>query len=145
MVFKSTEWEYTNMATETEYTPVEAGDQYLYIQDATYYPDACHYDIEFKSLSNGAVFRIRYFMLTKEGKQNGFTGKVLHTLGKAINNEDVVLAPADIIGAVVRANVQFTVPKTEGGKAYPKVEEFHAVPEDLLQYSGKPDQYFLPE
>ena len=73
------------MATETEYTPVEAGDQYLYIQDATYYPDACHYDIEFKSLSNGAVFRIRYFMLTKEGKQNGFTGKVLHTLGKAIN------------------------------------------------------------
>lgn len=142
MTFESTEWEFSNMSTETEFAQPEAGDQYLRIESASYDPDAAHMDINFKSLGNGAEFRIRYFMLTKNGNQNGFTGRVLRTLGKAVNNEDKVLAPCDIEGAVVRANVQFTVPKEEGGKSYPKIEEFLPVPKDLLEYSGKPDQYF---
>lgn len=145
MTFESTDWEFSNMSTETEYTQPEAGDQYLFIKHAEYDPDSARMDIEFRSLSNGAEFRVRFFMLTKEGKQNGFTGRVLRTLGKAINNEDKVLAPSDITGAVVRANVAFTVPKEEGGKSYPKIEEFLPVPEDLVQYSEKPDQYFLKE
>ncbi len=145
MTFESTDWEYSNMSTETAFTAPEAGDQYLYIENAMYDPDACHMDIEFKSLGNGASFRIRYFMLTKTGQQNGYTGRVLRSLGKAINNEDKVLAPGDIVGAVVRANVTFTIPKEEGAKTYPKIEEFLPVPQDLMEYSDKKDQYFLTE
>lgn len=145
MTFESTDWEYSNMTTETEFAQPEAGDQYLLIKHATYDPDSAHMDIEFVSLANGASFRIRFFMLTKEGKQNGFTGRVLRTLGKAVNNEDKVLAPGDIIGAVVRANVMFTTPKEEGGKSYPKVEEFLPVPKDLMDFSEKPDQYFIED
>ena len=142
MTFESTDWEYSNMTTETEFAQPEAGDQYLYIKGATFDPDAAHMDINFKSLGNGAEFRIRYFMLTKNGSQNGFTGRVLRTLGRAVNNEDKVLAPSDITGAVVRANVMFTTPKEDGGKSYPKIEEFLPVSKDLAEYSDKPDQYF---
>ncbi len=142
MTFESTDWEYSNMSTETEFAQPEAGDQYLYIDSAVYDPDNARMDINFKSLSNGAEFRVRYFMLTKNGNQNGFTGRVLRSLGKAINNEDKVLAPCDIEKAVVRANVMFTAPKEEGGKAYPKIEEFLPVSKDLAEYSGRPDQYF---
>jgi len=142
MTFESKDWEFSNMSTETEFVQPEAGDQYLYIESASYDPDSAHMDINFRSLGNGAEFRIRYFMLTKNGNQNGFTGRVLRTLGKAVNNEDKVLAPSDIEGAVVRANVMFTTPKEEGGKSYPKIEEFLPVSKDLAEFSGKPDQYF---
>lgn len=145
MTFESTDWEFSNMTDVADFIQVEPGDQYLYIESATYDPEACNMDINFKSLTNGATFRIRYFMLTKEGKQNSFTGRVLKSLGRAINDEDKVLAPCDIEGAVVRANVQMTVPKEEGGKSYPKVEEYLPIDESIMQYSGKPDQYFLKE
>ena len=145
MTFESTDWEFSDMPTETEFVQPEAGDQYLYIKNAMYNPDAYQMDIEFKSLTNGAEFRVRYFMLTKEGKKNGFTGKVLRTLGVAVNNEDKVLAPNDIVGAVVRANVQFTMPKADNGKSYPKIEEFLPVSESLIEYSDKKDQYFLTD
>ena len=143
MTFESTAWKYSDMTTETEFAQPIAGDQYLFIKAASFDPDAEHMDIEFQSLANGADFRIRFFMLTKEGKQNGFTGRVLKTLGRAINNEDKVLAPCDIIGAVVRANVTFTTPKDLNARAYPKVEEFLPVPEDLMEFSEKKDQYFI--
>ena len=142
MTFESKEWEYSNMSTETEFAQPEAGDQYLYIDSVAYDRDNARLDINFRSLANGAEFRVRYFMLTKNGNQNGFTGKVLRSLGKAINNEDKVLAPEDTVGAVVRAVVSFTVPKEEGGKSYPKIEEFFPVPKDLMDFSSKKDQYF---
>ena len=145
MTFEPTEWEFSNMIDTPDFIQVETGDQYLYIESAEYDPNSCVMDVNFKSLSNGATFRIRYFMLTKEGKQNSFTGRVLRTMGKAICGKDIVLAPCDIINAVVRANVQMTVPKEEGGKSYPRIEEYLPIDEEIMQYSGKPDQYFVKE
>ena len=141
MVFESKDWEFSNMTAEN--TQPEEGDQYLLIQSAMYNPDTAQMDINFKSLSNDATFRIRYFMLTKQGNHNGFTARVLRSLGKAVNNEDKVLAPCDIEGAVVRANVKFTVPKNEGDKTYPTIEEYLPIPEEVLGFSEKPDQYCI--
>lgn len=142
MTFESTDWEFSNMTDKIEFVQVEPGDQYLRIESAVFDPDAYTMDINFESLTNGAKFRIRYFFKTKEGKDNGFTGRVLKTLGMAVNNENKVLPPCDIEGAVVRANVQMTQPKEEGGKSYPKVEEYLPITEEIMQYSLKPDQYY---
>ena len=142
MTFESTDWEFSNMTDKIEFVQVEPGDQYLRIESAVFDPDAYTMDINFESLTNGAKFPIRYFFKTKEGKDNGFTGRVLKSLGKAINNENKVLPPGDIEGAVVRANVQMTQPREEGGKSYPKVEEYLPITEEIMQYSLKPDQYY---
>ena len=145
MTFDSTKWEYSDMTDTVEFTQPEAGDQYLLIEEAVYDPDGAHMDIRFKSLANGAGFRLRYFFLTKDGKQNGFTGKVLKSLGRAINNEDVVLAPCDIIGAVVRANVILPPAKEPGAKVYPRIDEYLPIPEEMMMYSTKADQYYETE
>ncbi len=145
MVFKSTDWEYSDMPTEGEFSQPEAGDQYLLIEKAEYDPTQEVTDIFFQSLLNSAQFRVRYYMKTKDGQKNWYTGKTLHSLGKAINNEDKALAPCDIIGAVVRATVNFTTPKVEGGKSYPVIDEFQPITEDIMEYSQKPEQYYLAE
>lgn len=142
MTFKSTDWEFSNMPSEAAGPMV--GEHYLVIEHAEY-DGFGHMDISFKSITDESSFRIRYFMFTKAGEPNTYTGRVLKSLGRAVNNEDKPLAPVDLEGAIVCGDVTYTVPKKDGDKAYPKIEEFRPVSKEFAEYSAKPDQYFYDE
>ena len=72
MTFTPKEFKYSNIDdTKLQRFPsVEAGPQFLIIENATYDPETEIFDVMFRSLSNEAKFRIRSFMLGKDGKPN---------------------------------------------------------------------------
>lgn len=163
MTFTPKEFKYANIDETTlqRFPSVESGLQYLLIQNATYNEETEVYDVMFKSLANEATFRIRTFMVNKDNKPNYMSVHWHNSLGYACCGVRTSLAPEDLIGCVVMADVQlkpnwkdekkYKEEMESTGKSdvplYPTIsaESIEPIPEDMMAYSERPDQFFVPQ
>jgi hypothetical protein len=146
MVFKVTEWEFSNVVDATT-IPVQEGAQYLSITDVIYRADQDEYTLYVKSLQNDAEFTLRYWLTARDQGgaliPNSKSRGTLVSLGIALAGEPIGIPnPVDIIGGVVLADVTLSKPNDKGAQ-YPRVYSFQAVPEDIAILSSI-DQYYIP-
>lgn len=146
MVFKTTEWEFSNEVDCREIDP-ETGVQFLQILDASCNKEKGIYTITFQSLTNNAIFDINYWLYARDeggaeipnAKQRG----TLISLGKALAGVPIGIPnPVDIKGGVVSADVVYSNP-TPDGKTYPRIYRYSPVPEDIA-ICATIEQYYLP-
>ena len=162
-------WEYSNM-NEEDYKPtfktVEAGEQYIYIDDAQFDKDTKKYVFELTSLAEtGGSFKIFQNLTKKDGSTNYFGLKWLNALGFACSGYKTVLQADEMTGCVFIGNVtlepSFQDKKkwendmaTKGVsdvKLYPVIDpdSIRPVPKEIVEEfsthvdeNGNQDQYF---
>lgn len=162
MTFTPKQFKYSNMDESKlqRYPSPEVGLQYLLIEGADYNEETEVFDVMFKSLSNEAKFRIRSFMLSKDGKPNYMSVHWHNMLGYACCGIKTALLPEDLIGCVVMANVNLEPGwkdkkqyeedmRTKGTSdvtLYPQIpaDSFEPIPEDMMEFSQRPDQFYIP-
>jgi len=162
MTFTPKQFKYSNIDdTKLQRFPsVEAGPQFLIIENATYDPETEVFDVMFRSLSNEAKFRIRSFMLGKDGKPNYMSVHWHNMLGYACCGIKTALDPTDLIGCVVQATVglepswkdkkQYQADMETKGESdvplYPQInaDTFEPIPEDMMAFSERQDQFYVP-
>lgn len=149
MAFKTTSWNYENLAIP-EYTAPEEGEQYLYIRNAVCDESdkSSPYKITFESLSNNAVFTISYWMWVADKTTSEFSVgtkqcMTLVELGKALAGKSIGIPnPADIVGGVVLANVVMEPSKKDPSKSYARIYDYSPVPKDIAELATI-DQYYV--
>lgn len=162
-------WEYSNL-NEEEYRPqfktVEAGEQYIHIDDAQFDPQSKKYVFDMTSLAEtGGSFKIFQRLTKNDGTTNYFGLKWLNALGFACSGYKTVLQADEMKGCVFLATVtlepSFQDKKrweddmaTKGisdVKLYPVInpDTISPVTRDLEEFSthvdefGNKDQYFV--
>lgn len=148
MAFKTTSWEGSDDVDGTM-IDVKPGLQYLSIIGAKYDEESSEYDITVKSLTNGAIFTLRYWRNTRdEGGAvvpNDRNRGTLISLGKALAGEPIGTPnTSDIIGGVVMADVTLSKPDAKGN-VWPRVYTFKPVPEPIAMSYATIEQYSVPE
>lgn len=164
MVFEPTKWEGSTIDVDPDmnYDRIdpEPGLQYLVITGASMDNSTARYSVDCMSLTNNAEFRLTYFFGDKNDtsarpawvnkKQMGSVA----SLGIALTGKNYgVIAPKDVIGGVVMADVMVTESEKDGKiRHFARVYKFEPVPRDIAAaYSeikdgdGNVDQYFVDE
>ena len=162
-------WEWSNK-NEEEFKPqfktVEAGEQYIYIDNADYDADTKKYVFEMTSLAEtGGSFKIFQRLTKNDGSTNYFGLKWLNNLGYACSGYKTVLQADEMIGCVFLATVTMEPSfqdkkrweedmRTKGisdVRLYPVIDadSIRPVSRDLEDYSthvdefGNKDQFFV--
>lgn len=145
MGFKTTEWELSTKVMTAQ--PIEYGQRYLFIDNATYDEEKKMYKIFVTDLTNKATFSLSYWL---EGWNKEKTERVdnqvsigtLNTLGEALAGINIgVPNPQDIIGGVVMAELKPSQ-ADENGKVYARCYKFSPVPGDIAALASI-DQYYI--
>lgn len=102
-------WEWSNK-NEDDYRPqfktVEAGEQYIYIDNAEYDPETKKYVFDMTSLSEtGGSFKIFQRLTKNDGSTNFFGLKWLNALGYACSGYKTVLQADEMAGCVFLATI----------------------------------------
>lgn len=102
-------WEWSNK-NEDDYRPqfktVEAGEQYIYIDNAEYDPETKKYVFDMTSLSEtGGSFKIFQRLTKNDGSTNFFGLKWLNALGYACSGYKTVLQADEMTGCVFLATI----------------------------------------
>lgn len=136
-----TKWEFTKPIDLGESSiPVEVGLRTLKINNAYYDPEKYQYTLEVEDIENGAKFNLRYWLqnveekivngqVVKEVSENKTSNGVFCSLGKALYGDDYdplrdgILAPLDVIGRIVIADVKLGKPSNNGIQ-YPRVYRY---------------------
>lgn len=147
MAFQKTEWEYSNEVDATAIPPQE-GKQFLIIDEAVYKEEDDEYTLTVRSLSNEAVFPLRYWLSSRDENgaiiPNSRARGTLITLGIALAGEPIGIPnPVDLKGGLVQAEIVMSKPNAKGAQ-YPRVYSFSAVPEEIYLAFGIIDQHFIP-
>ena len=166
---KPKQWEYSNL-NEEEYRPqfktVEAGEQYIYIDNAEFDPETKKYIFDMTSLAEtGGSFKIFQRLVKNDGSTNYFGLKWLNALGYACSGYKTVLQADEMTGCVFLGTITMEPSfqdkarweedmKTKGVsdvRLYPVInpDSIRPISEDMLDYSthvdenGEKDQFFL--
>lgn len=149
MAFKTTQWEFSNEIDEAS-VPPEEGVRNLFIRDASFDDASGVYTLEITDLGNNGEFRLKHYLYARDDFNNVIPGQLksstrgtLITLGKALAGpmaEIGIPAPCDIIGGVVRAQIQVKTSKM--GRPYPVTYAYMPVEKDLAELAGI-EQYWI--
>lgn len=126
------QWELSKLVPK-EKVPLSEGEHILYIADAMYLPDECIYSIQFVSMSvDGESSTLKFYLKSKLSMDwNNATVGTMNSLTKAIDGptEEGILAPGDLKGKVVKADVKLSKPREYNGemRQYPNIYDFKPV------------------
>lgn len=147
-----TSWEGSKINAEPKEFKIEVGPRHVKIDSAQYDPDTSRYDLTLEDLENGDKFTLAYWLMGKDKTgqpvQNRSVAGTFGTLGRAVYGpaydpaRDGVLAPCDLIGAVVIADIKLSQSKISGAQ-YRRVYTFLPVTDDMAVLSDLPGQFFL--
>lgn len=134
-------WEYTKpLELEAASAPIETGLRTLKIDNAFYDPEKYQYTLEVEDIENGSKFSLRYWLQNVEKEitngmvfekltPNKTSNGTMCSLGKALYGDDYdperdgILAPVDVLGRVVIADVKLGKPAANGVQ-YPRVYRY---------------------
>lgn len=150
-MMKDTEWAFSNEEPTNEYTLPAEGLQYLQIKKAEWNEDTSEYKLTLLSLTNNAFVNLRYW-LDRVDQETGQTvpdpksRRVLISLKRALYGPDAkgIPNPVDIVDCVVMAEVKLQQSKQDPEKKYPRIYDYKAVPQEVAESYGNPDQYSIP-
>ena len=146
MAIKVTEWKFSN-EVEAERIPVEAGNRYLLINEASFNESDGTYTLNLQDLQNEARFTIKYWLNSSDKYGNiipnsAARGTLISLHHAALGQDKGIPYPDDIKGAVVQGEV---ILKDYNGKMFPKIYKYKPVTEDWACLGFIEEQYVVPE